>query len=182
MKEGDVANSSFDKINSLKNSDEYSRSRLLKKSHGGRQISAPQAPQPQPQPEAKPAGQTEANGKAPADVKPAEADSLEPKPIGSSCCLCCKKFKYIRVNPKTKRPAASIDNLLQIKEYLFQSYNSRPLKPAELKIYKDFSLNFQLKFIECNYLNSKVIPAHRSWSRSSKRWTTAIRNTITAQL
>jgi hypothetical protein len=117
-----------------------------------------------------PAANPEMPGKAGEKEKAGEtnkavgADQNELKPIGEQggYCGCCKEPKRIRVNPKTNRVAATIENILKIKQYLLQAYNSRPLKTADLMIYKDFSLEFQLKFIECNYLNSKVQSPNRS--------------------
>ena len=161
IKEGDIGNSSAEKIEDLRMKDEQTRSRILKKTQEGNQRKD-FAPKPKVSPPPADGKTAEGDSKGSAESKNDDTDPSQLQPISFSCCLCCKKPKYIRVNPKTSRPAASIQNILNIKDYLLQAYNSRPLKPAELKIYKDFSLNFQLKFIECNYLNSKVDSADRS--------------------
>jgi len=168
IKEGDVANSSEEKLKGLQMTDESNRVKFFKKKQDYKQknsrIGAKESiEKKEPVDNSKEVQSAEAaTGKQEKNSKEAEIDHSKPVPLSTSCCLCCKKEKYIRINPKTKRAAASIGNLLNIKEFLLQAYNSRPLKPAKLEIYKDFSLNFQLKFIECNYLNSKVCSRHRS--------------------
>lgn len=185
ISEGDIASSSREKIEALRTNDELTRSKILKKTQEANQRKDIKVNETAPNPINPPAvdiNPTDTGASKPVGNTQSESDPTKLQPISTSCCLCCKKEKYIRVNPKTKRPAASIENILYIKEYLLQAYNSRPLMPAKLKIYKDFSLNFQLKFIECNYLNSKVHSADRSWTRSSRRCRRASSNTITAQL
>ena len=61
-----------------------------------------------------------------------------------------------RINDVTKRQAPSREDIMKVKEYLLERTNGVLMPEFNPKHYNDFSLEFQLAFIETNFLNNKV--------------------------